>query len=536
MASRAVLLTAAGLGATFARAELTFPDVPQGNIKFSELEGMVCGKGTQAYYGFMGGEGDAVGKKFFLEIMGGAVCFNKESCNDDWLGEWMDIKGLLMNKFGVDEPTWGALSQGLVVPTVMPLLADKAYFPVIKSEGTNPFNKAPGIFFPTCTADIMMGRHDLTYEDANSSISDHYEAHHHGGLNLNLVMQAIKRTYPNLEEFLIMGGSGGGVSSSVWMSKIAEMWPNAQVTALVDSGFHMFPGSSFARFYYDNVEWSNGPGGDNKGRLPMPAGQSLPDMAWTSKFAIVDDLKAHSNLRVAYIACNQDRIVDSDRLLMNQYSSFDGTAIQQAEEMWDFLTLLDQCAPMGRALSYVGDCSEHHLTKGSVKSDANLPNTITLSTFVNNFLAGAAPDAQEVNRSAYWFESQTKVQAAYEGLVGDCSDNDLQNWDGYISQSDCQQHCTDNPQCAGITYHTSKGWCYTKSTTCSLQVGACSGTCFWRKVQAQVCTPPTPAPPSPTPASAPSPTPIEIDAAIALQGAGLILALLAMLAVAMTAF
>merc|ERR1719468_575344 len=165
----------------------------------------------------------------------------------------MGITWLLTNGMGLDEGTQGLLTSGSPLPLSMVASMKPGWLP---GDSSHPLFGRSGIYFITCTGDFMMGRHTLTYEDG-------YEAKHHGGKNLDRVLSAVQRQRPTISDFAVYGGSGGGLTAAAWMSRVADMWPMAKVSALVDSGFYMMPGHSFFDFLYNFVPWSTGPGGDN---------------------------------------------------------------------------------------------------------------------------------------------------------------------------------------------------------------------------------------------------------------------------------
>lgn len=365
-----------------------------GTIAFYQLGGK-CGTGEPAYYGYLE-PATLTSDAIFLEMMGGAVCFNQASCKDDWLSAWMNITYFLSEKLKASAEEISYLKSGAPLPLgSFENITQKAagWLPV---DASHPLYGRRGVYYPTCTGDIMMGRHTLTYEDG-------YIAHHHGAKNMRKVLDALKAGLPNATEITVYGGSGAGVSTSLWMTEIADIWPKAQVSALVDSGFHMMPGSKFFEFFYNNVQWSVGPGGDNAGKMKDV---KVPRWEWLEEAGISNELTRYNGrIKIAYIACEMDSTVLSDRDRMSKYSEFSGKTIDQLREMWCFLTHLHRDAPKGTAFSYIANCANHHLTRHGFPETANLYNEITLKTFTENFLLGKAPDENATNRSTFWYSA-----------------------------------------------------------------------------------------------------------------------------------
>jgi len=365
-----------------------------GSIRFYQLPGL-CGDGENAWYGLIEPAVLTDKDAFFVELMGGAVCFNKTSCNDTWLGAWFGITSYMKNTLKLNNQEIAMLKSGMDVPLAYLHPMGAGYLPF---KSTHPFAGRRGIFFPTCTADVSMGRHNATYEDG-------FSAYHHGSINLQIVLNGVKAALPNITEFAIYGGSGGGVAASMWMQEVADMWPSANVTAFIDSGFHMMPGGSFFQFFWDNVAWSPGPGGNNPGKYTNVV---LPKFDWRHKSAISAQLRAYKGrLRVIYAACSEDPVVFGDRMRMSKYSAFNGNSIQQLPEMWGFLTNLHKCAPAGSAFSYIAKCKKHHLSRTDWPQEANINGEITMQQFVENVLKGLPPDAAKPDRTNVWYVEQS---------------------------------------------------------------------------------------------------------------------------------
>lgn len=79
--------------------------------------------------------------------------------------------------------------------------------------------------------------------------------------------------------------------------------------------------------------------------------------------------------------------------------------------------------------------------------------------------------------------------------MGNCAGYDIGGELNGYSLQQCQDACTADLICAGISFMASDGVCHTKSASCSLDVdadGSCNeaGYCFWRKVDGSTTQPP----------------------------------------------
>merc|ERR1740130_766536 len=102
---------------------------------------------------------------------------------------------------GVDRPTWELLRTGKPVPLSLFGGLKPGWVPGTVTNGVHPLDGVQGIYLPSCTGDINVGRIDADYEGQAFS--------HHGGMAIRTLLNAVKKAKPNLTDFYIYGGSGG---------------------------------------------------------------------------------------------------------------------------------------------------------------------------------------------------------------------------------------------------------------------------------------------------------------------------------------
>lgn len=217
---------------------------------------------------------------------------------------------------------------------------------------------------------------------------------------------------------------------------VADTFPTAKVVALVDSGFHMMPGTDIFKFFYNHVEWSHGPAEKGAKKIHIDPSTNkpfeVPSFDWLDRRSMANTLKKYKGrAKIAYIGCDNDHIVYSDRQLMGKYASaFNDTMINsQVDEMWKFLTTTHKCAPKGTVASWVAKCTTHHLTKKMgpewAKNNGETGNptvkikdAISARSFVYNFLTSKPLDPLHPERHHFWFDNRTTQMQDI-----DCSDS-----------------------------------------------------------------------------------------------------------------
>eukprot|EP00427_Karlodinium_veneficum_P026587 CAMPEP_0169207756 /NCGR_PEP_ID=MMETSP1016-20121227/13762_1 /TAXON_ID=342587 /ORGANISM="Karlodinium micrum, Strain CCMP2283" /LENGTH=265 /DNA_ID=CAMNT_0009285073 /DNA_START=59 /DNA_END=854 /DNA_ORIENTATION=+ len=256
----------------------------------------VCSSGNPAFVGVVMPETLTRPNEFFIEFMGGAVCFNKGSCTDPGLSYWTDIEVLLVQEYGMTKNVFNLLTGGFPLPLINFGALGGGWLPGMFAD--HPLEGMRGIFVPTCSADVVMGRHDASYDNTSRVWT------HHGGMQLREILTALTQAIPDVTKIFVQGGSGGGVAAAAWVAQLADQWPDAQIRALVDSGFHLH----FIQMVLDNVVWSPGPGGQQA--LKIYDQYTVPSMDWREVHAFEERLKLYNGrARIAYIGCDEDGIV-----------------------------------------------------------------------------------------------------------------------------------------------------------------------------------------------------------------------------------
>lgn len=401
IAAAALAGTALGANEVNLTAQEWWEGMPPGTIKFLPVG--KCTSGSTAYVGILNPKELTQPDGFFTEIMGGAVCFSKDSCADESLSMWIDIHDFIIMA-GASEEEWAGLSSGAAVPISMLAGLNPGWLPGIYDG--HVLDGRRGLYFPTCSADINVGRHTLM--DGGSTFF------HHGGQNLYHALQRSHEELPGLRDIAIYGGSGGGTAAAAWMEVIADMWPAADVRVLVDSGMHLLPGGLIFQHFYKSIAWANNP--SNQANID-DTDAVVPDFDWNEVTAIANTLnKFDGRVKIAYIQCKNDHIMFSDREKIAKYiTDFNTSTVDQDEEMWSFLTTTHKCAQPGTMSSYVVDCNHHHLTRqdGALwaqgqEDPVHAATQITgfpLGPWVSNFFEKKPYDANMPTRTDFWFEA-----------------------------------------------------------------------------------------------------------------------------------
>ncbi|NDD93188.1 phosphoserine phosphatase SerB, partial [bacterium] len=103
----------------------------------------------------------------------------------------------------------------------------------------SPVAGASLVFFPYCTADIHLGRHDAQYGP--------FKVHHQGGRNFNLALDYLGQQkvlkWQDLKQFVLMGYSAGALGSLVHSLMLDRLMPPSTDRVLIaDSpGLHFGP-------------------------------------------------------------------------------------------------------------------------------------------------------------------------------------------------------------------------------------------------------------------------------------------------------
>lgn len=323
------------------------------------------------------------------------------------------------------------LKTGVPLPLEFMGSLQPGWIPGSFGDNMHPLDGMYGAYLPSCTADIGIGRVDARYSNRTWF--------HHGGISIRKILSALGDLIPDPEAVYLYGGSGGGVASAAWMSPVADSFPNAQVYCLVDSGFHMMPGTDIFKFFYNNVPWSHGPGEQLAAKVYTD--YKVPSFDWLDIRSIATQLNGYGGrVKIAYIGCDNDHIVYSDRQLMGKYVTIYNDELyskHQVDEMWHFLTTTHACAPPGTVSSWVASCTHHHLTlkmglemtkmeKGDIKTtkyqSVQVKDGISVKDFIYNFLRGEPLDKDHPDRRHFWYDNRTTQMA---NALGNCSSGSM---------------------------------------------------------------------------------------------------------------
>jgi len=364
-----------------------------GTITFLPLRSGRCGEGDKAYYGYVEPAVNSDPDKFFILLVGGGICWSMATCQDNYDRAWLSMDSFFKEKLGLNDTVIGELKNGTSMP-----LADFMHEGIrpgyLPADSSHPLAGRRGIYLPTCTGDFLLGRHTLTY-------NDELVVRHYGALNMGITLNMLKNTLPDLKEIALLGGSGGGISAAAWMDTVVDKWKDAKVNVLVDSGFLMFPGSDMFDWWDQTVTWGTGPAMDKENRLQdTPA----PILSWTEPMLAISE----SRIRVAYLACDDDGTVSSDRKRMRLDGAQVGDTLRHLKDQFCLLVHLRDDSPANQAYSYFAECESHYISRDNFPQVANIAGTITAKTFVENFLAGNAPDPGNPTKSAFWFDNHDK--------------------------------------------------------------------------------------------------------------------------------
>jgi len=363
---------------------LNLPDLStlQANtIYFLPIDGAVCGVGTQMYYGIITPAvmPPASPQKFWVESMGGAICFDKDSCTDEEFSVWLDLvtvvfryaKGAIQGMGVTAQQYLNLLISGAPIPMDQFRALGAAYFP---NNAGGPLAGQVGFYFPSCSGDAGLGNYEVNY-------SSDLTVRHAGGAGFRTLLQAMKVKYSPMTRLTLIGASGTAVSRVAWAPAVADMFPQTEILVVADSAMHVLPATKAFQFFWNDVQWSPNPNGKHDlARLYNSDLTSLPTFDWQSASAISDMLRHYNGrIKLLYLGCLHHKVIVGDRTMLTKFSNMNPQATEDSskkeieDETWTFLQNLKRDAPAGSAFSYIstGDC--HHQTRNgwAPKIDAN---------------------------------------------------------------------------------------------------------------------------------------------------------------------
>jgi hypothetical protein len=100
-----------------------------------------------------------------------------------------------------------------------------------RTDAASPFAGASFVYVPYCTGDVHAGTAVRSYDVGGQSKT----VHHTGGLNAQIVVDAVHATLPNVTRIWLTGSSAGGYGATLNLPRFAAAWPSAAIELLQDS-------------------------------------------------------------------------------------------------------------------------------------------------------------------------------------------------------------------------------------------------------------------------------------------------------------
>lgn len=166
-----------------------------------------CSRGAPFIFGVREGTVDRV----MVEFIGGGACWDEFTCgladaiftdNADWLYSFEGQSGVAL---GIYDET----------------------------REDNPVADYHHVLIPYCTGDIHWGDSEITYGEGTPN---EVTIQHKGAVNARAVLDWMAIQYPELEQVFLTGCSAGAYGSIMWAAHIAEMYPEADLVQMGDSG------------------------------------------------------------------------------------------------------------------------------------------------------------------------------------------------------------------------------------------------------------------------------------------------------------
>lgn len=204
-------------------AEVTPPEVKpfgdnllEGWNVFQPGGDTTCSRGTP--FTFAARKGNS--RKLLVDFIGGGACWNEFTCgfadaifsdNADWV---KDFEG----KTGV---------QGGIYDETNP---------------DNPFADYHHVVIPYCTGDIHWGNASMVYGEGTDK---EVAIEHKGAVNTQAVLDWIEANYHDPDQIFVTGCSAGSYGSIMWAAHLGQMFPDADLVQLGDSGLGIITESWF---------------------------------------------------------------------------------------------------------------------------------------------------------------------------------------------------------------------------------------------------------------------------------------------------
>jgi hypothetical protein len=157
-----------------------------------------CADGSE--FSFWVKEADPAKVVFYFA--GGGACFSKETCK--FRGGTYDVRA------SGDDPNYRASG-----------IWDQA-------DGRNPFQGWSAVYVPSCTGDVHLGNAEHDYGGG-------LVVQHRGYVNGLAALDELVARFPDAEQVVVTGESGGGVPAPLFAGLVGDELPAADIVAIADS-------------------------------------------------------------------------------------------------------------------------------------------------------------------------------------------------------------------------------------------------------------------------------------------------------------
>ena len=191
---------------------------------------------------------------------------------------------------------WSELTCGLSGAIFSDSTGDLDQFQAMRDQGwlsgiydfdnpDNPFSGWTVVHIPYCTGDIHWG-------DATVDYSDELTIHHRGYRNAMAVFEWVKEYYPGAQRVVSTGCSAGAYGAIGHAPKLAELYPEAELTVIADGGSGVITDDFLAGSF---------PNWNAEANMPLDldgiAGRAIEDLTLVDFYVAV--AKAFPDMRVA---------------------------------------------------------------------------------------------------------------------------------------------------------------------------------------------------------------------------------------------
>ncbi len=272
-----------------------------GSWSWIPVEGSQCASGSTAGIGVNLTEGS---EDLFIYLEGGGACWNQGTCVPSLLryGPLCDYGTFCpLDTPGGTQPTAVHVTEGDpyprdgggAFPAALQLFKGTRAFD--REDPANPFRGADYAFIPYCTGDLHAGNATSTYSykyNLFDSPKD-YTVHFKGAGNMELYLQRLRATRPNVKRIWLTGSSAGGYGATFNLERVKRAFPAAQVHLLADCSPFIQP-----------VHWERW---QEAWALELPQGCADCDAGMPQVMGHL--ARSNPTSRVGLMAYDQDRVI-----------------------------------------------------------------------------------------------------------------------------------------------------------------------------------------------------------------------------------